>query len=71
MSNIAAWSNAKAASLEVGPAKIPTPGEGELVIEVGNPHTPTQHKYPNMLCTGSSNFAPPRQLEAPTRPHPN
>jgi hypothetical protein len=32
--NRAAWLLAKGTPLEVGPAAMPTPGEGELVIEV-------------------------------------
>jgi hypothetical protein len=33
MANLAAWIPAKGAPLQIGPADIPQPGPGELVIE--------------------------------------
>ena len=33
MTNLAAWIHSKGAPLQIGPADIPRPGSGELVIE--------------------------------------
>jgi hypothetical protein len=35
MENQAAWFLAMGEGLKIGPAEIPHPGEGEIVIEVG------------------------------------
>ena len=34
MSNQAAWINSKGEAIKIGPAEMPTPGPGQLVIEV-------------------------------------
>jgi hypothetical protein len=34
MSNQAAWINSKGAAIHIGPAEMPSPGPGQLVIEV-------------------------------------
>jgi len=44
--NKAAWLRATGQPLEVGPAEMPIPGEGELVIEVRKPlKKDTQHGF--------------------------
>ncbi len=34
MNNQAAWINSKGEEIKIGPAEMPTPGPGQLVIEV-------------------------------------
>ena len=34
MSNQAAWINSKGEAIQIGPAEMPSPGPGQLIIEV-------------------------------------